>query len=154
MTRTQHAAAGWAAAAFLLVVVTWAGVTVAAIAQMSRLCASATACERARNWLVALAIAATLASIGLARWGARYFQRPAAPGGREPAITLWHEGLGGEPPAVQAPAESQSQETQPPGPADWQHVALRGEQRRAADVLRRLRGLQDAVLKTRRSKAG
>ncbi len=140
--RTQRAAAGWAAAAFLLVVVAWAGVTAAAIAQMSRLCVSDTACERARNGLVALAIAATIVSIALARRGARYFQRPAA--------TDWHEAGHGEPDDARAEPPG----APPPGPADWQHQSLRARHRHAADVLRRLRGLQEAVLKTRTKKAG
>lgn len=114
MPSTQQTAAGRAATAFLLVICAWAGVAIAAIVQLSRVCAPETGCEQAKNCLVALTVAATLVSVALVRWCARHFRRAAY----------------------------------------RQQESSTAELRRAADVLRRLRGLQESALKTRRSKAG
>jgi len=139
MTRMQYGAARKAAAAFLLVNIAWAGVTAAAISKLSRLCAPLAACERPRNWLVGLAFAATLASAALARWGARHLQRPMPVGDPEPQVTLWQEG--GQPVPSPAPEEPRA-------------IQQREEERRTADVLGRMRGLQESVLKSRRARAG
>ncbi|MFM2289103.1 MAG: hypothetical protein RL684_2246 [Pseudomonadota bacterium] len=128
------------ACAFLLIGLIWAAVTVVAVWQMARLPASVPDYERIRNLLIGLSAGATFASIGLAAWGARQILRQApesVTGVAESDVLLWSVGA------------------EPTGAEPHRAEQLRAQYRRTADVLRRMRALQDKVLRcSRRAKTG
>jgi len=136
MSREHRASLRMGACAFLLIGLIWAAVTAVAVWQMARLPAPVAEYERIRNLLVGLSAGATFASIALAAWGARLILRQApesVTGVAESDVLLWSVG-----------AES-------PDAGPHSAEQLRAHYQRTADVLRRMRTLQDKVLRRSRS---